>query len=51
MVVMYDGEASAEDYGDQVEDVIGGGGSGERGRQGLDEDVDNNGGFGSSNNE
>ena len=26
--VMYDGEASAEDYGDRVEDVMGGGGSG-----------------------
>ena len=24
---MYNGEASAEDYGDQVEDVMGGGGS------------------------
>jgi hypothetical protein len=30
-VAMYDGEASAEDYGDRVEDVIGGSGSGGRG--------------------
>jgi hypothetical protein len=28
---VYDGEASAEDYGDRVEDVMGGGGSGGRG--------------------
>jgi hypothetical protein len=28
---MYDSEASAEDYGDRVEDVMGGGGSGGRG--------------------
>ena len=48
---MYDGEASAEDYGDQVEDVMGGGGSGGRGGRGLDEDDDDNDGDGSSNNE
>ena len=28
---IYDGEASAEDYGDRVEDVMGGGGSGGHG--------------------
>jgi len=28
---MYDDEASAEDYGDRVEDMMGGGGSGGRG--------------------
>ena len=28
---MYGDEASAEDYGDQVEDMMGGGGSGGRG--------------------
>ena len=39
---IYDGEASAEDYGDQMEDVIGGGGSGGRGGRGLDEDDDDN---------
>ena len=41
-VAMYDGEASAEDYGDRVEDVLGGGGSGERGGRGLDEDDGDN---------
>ena len=35
---MYDGEATAEDYGDRVEDVMGGGGSGGRNGQGLYED-------------
>ena len=35
---MYDGEASAEDYGDRVEDVMGGGGSGGHDGRGLDED-------------
>ena len=48
---MYNGEASAEDYGHQVEDVMGGGGSGVRGGRGLDEDDDNNYGDGSSDNE
>ena len=33
---MYDGEVSAEDYGDRVEDVIGGNGSGGRGGRGID---------------
>ena len=42
VVAMYDSEASAEDYGDRVEDVMGGGGSSGRGGQGLDEDNDNN---------
>ena len=28
VAAMYDGEASAEDYGDRVEDVMGGGSSG-----------------------
>jgi hypothetical protein len=37
---MYDGEASAEDYGDRVKDVMGGGGSGGRGGRGLNEDDD-----------
>ena len=49
--VMYDGEASAEDYGDRVEDVIGGGGSGGRGGLGLDEDDGDNDGDGSSDDE
>ena len=48
---MYDGEASAEDYGDRVEDVMGGGGSGGRGGRGLDEDDDDNDGDGSSDDE
>ena len=48
---MYDSEASAEDYGDRVEDVMGGGGSGGRGGQGLDEDDDDNDGDGSSDDE
>ncbi len=48
---MNDGEASAEDYGDGVEDVISGSGSGGRGGRGLDEDDDNNCGDGSSDNE
>ena len=39
---IYDGEASAEDYGDRVEDVMGGGGSGGHGGQGLDDDDDDN---------
>ena len=43
---IYDGEASAEDYGDRVEDVMGGGGSGGRGGRGLDEEDDDNGGGG-----
>ena len=51
VAAMYDGEASAEDYGDRVEDVMGGGGSGGRGRRGLDEEDDNNGGNGSSDDE
>ena len=48
---MYDGEASAEDYGDRVEDVMGGGGSGGRGGRGIDEEDDDNGGDGSSDDE
>jgi hypothetical protein len=48
---MYNGEATAEDYGDGVEDMMGGGGSGGRGGRGLDEDDNNNSGNGSSNNE
>ena len=44
---MYDDKASAEDYGDRVEDVMGGGGSGGRGGQGLSEDNDDNDGDGS----
>ena len=48
---VYDGEASAEDYGDRVEDVMGGGGSGGRGGRGLDEDDDDNDGDGSSDDE
>jgi len=48
---MYDNEASAEDYLDRVEDVMGGGGSGGRGGRGLDEDDDNNDGDGSSDDE
>jgi hypothetical protein len=47
---MYNVEASAEDYGDQVEDVMGGGGSGGRGGQ-LKEDDDDNDGDSSSDNE
>ena len=49
---MYDGEASAEDYGDRVEDVMGGGGSGGRGGRGRgkDKDEDNNNGNGISDN-
>jgi len=49
--VMYNGEASAEDYWDRVEDVMGGGGSGGCGGQGLDEDDNDNGGNGSSGDE
>ncbi len=54
VAAMYDNEASAEDYGDGVEDVMGGGGSGGssrrggRGGRGLDEDDDDNDGDGSS---
>jgi hypothetical protein len=48
---IYDGEASAEDYGDRVEDVMGDGGSGGRGGRGLDEEDDDNGGDGSSDDE
>ncbi len=51
VAAMYDGEASAEDYGDQVEDVMGDGGSGGRGGRGLDEDNDHNDGDSSSDNE
>jgi hypothetical protein len=51
VAAMYDGEASAEDYGDRVEDVMGDGGSGGRGGRGLDEDDDHNDGNGSSDNE
>ena len=47
--VMYDGEVSSEDYGDRMEDVMGGSGSSGGGGQGLDEDDDKNGGNGSSN--
>ena len=49
---MYDGEATAEDYGDRVEDVMGGGGSGGRGGRGRgkDKDEDNNNGNGISDN-
>ena len=46
--VMYNGEVSADDSGDQMEDVMGGSGSGGGGGQGLDEDDDKNGGNGSS---
>jgi len=45
---MYDNEASAEDYGDRVEDVMGGGCSSGRGGRGLDKDDDDNDGDGSS---
>ena len=48
---IYDGEASAEDYGDRVEDVMGGGGSGGHGGRGLDKDDDDNDGNSSSNDE
>ena len=48
---MYDGEASAEDYGDRVEVVMGDGGSGGRGGRGLDEDDGDNDGDGSSDDE
>ena len=48
---IYDGEASAEDYGDRMEDLMGGGGSGGRGGRGLDEDDDDNDGDGSSDDE
>ena len=51
VAAMYDGEASAEDYGDRVGDVMGDGGSGGRGGQGLNEDDDHNDGDGSSGNE
>ena len=44
----FTGEASTEDYGDRVEDVMGGGGSSGRGGRGLDEDDDDNNGNGSS---
>ena len=47
---MYDNEASAEDYGDRVEDVMGGGGSGGHGRRGLDKEDNDNDGDGSSDN-
>jgi hypothetical protein len=50
VAAMYDGEASAEDNGDRVEDVMGDGGSGGRGGRGLDKDDDHNDGNGSSNN-
>ena len=43
--------ASAEDYGDQVEDVMGGSGSDGRDGQVLDDDDDNNNGDGSSDDE
>jgi hypothetical protein len=45
---MYGGEASAEDYVDLLEDVMGGGGSGGRGGRGLGEDNDDNDGGSSS---
>jgi hypothetical protein len=45
---MYDGEASAEDYGDQVKDVMGSDGSGGHGGRGFDEDNDDIGGDSSS---
>jgi len=48
---MYDNEASAEDCGDRVEDVMGGGGSGGRGGRGLHEDIDDNNGNGSDKDE
>ncbi len=51
VAAMYDGEASAEDYGDQVEDMMGGGGSGGRSGQGLKEDDDDNDGDGCSDDE
>ena len=50
VAAMYDGEASAEDYGDRVEDVMGGGSSGGRGGRGLNKDDDDS-GDGSSDNE
>jgi hypothetical protein len=50
-VAMYDGEASAEDYRDREEDVMGGGGSGGHGGRGLDKDDDDNDGNSSSNDE
>ncbi len=50
-VAMYDNEASAEDFGDRVEDVMGGGGRGGRGGRGLDKDDDHNDGNGSSDDE
>jgi len=46
-----DGEASAEDYGDRVEDVMGGGGSGGCGGRGLNKEDDDNGGDGCSDDE
>ena len=49
VAVMYNGEASAEDYGDRMEEVMGGGGSSGDGGRGLDKDNDDNGGDGSSN--
>ena len=48
---MYDGEASTEDYRDQVEDVMGGGGSGGCGGRGLNKDDNDDDGDGSSDNE
>jgi hypothetical protein len=51
VAAMYNNEAPAEDYGDRVEDVMGGGGRGGCGGQGLDEDDDHNDGDGSSDDE
>ena len=48
---IYNNEASAEDYGDRVEDVMDGGGRGGCGGRGLDEDDDRNNGNGSSDDE
>ena len=48
---MYGGEVSAEDYGDRVEDMMDGGGSGGRGVRGLDNDDDSKDGDGSSKDE
>ena len=48
---IYDGEASAEDYGDRVEDVMGGGGSSGRSGRGLNEDNNDNDGDDNSDDE
>ena len=50
VAAMYDGEASAEDYGDRVEVVMGDGGSGGRGGEDLTKTTTTNNGDGSSDN-